>query len=728
MAAIVSDKTLESTPVLEIDDLKVRQFIENRYTLIQELGDGGFAVVWEVIDAEANNDRKAIKFLKSREFQAVQRFRWEFGDLGGFDCDRIVKVEALYPEQKPEEDDDFIDLHFFVMEKVEGKTLEKLIKESVIEANSQKLFFAKSIWQFLFCRYPPLRSRITYVEIGNWLEQITETLEYVHSERIIHCDIKPANIIITANGDIKLIDFGAATRTNGEKYVVEFDSRSQTVIGTSGYAAPEQKDKQVLLASDFYSLGKTILFALTGQIPPLKIDEFKLRFPPEITAFLVRATKEDHTYRYLNAKDIHNAAKDVAIALRRKYGHWNGLRQVVKVLGIAAIAIIGTLGIRATGILQNTELWCYDQMLRMRSAVETDPRLLIVAVKPEDYEWMGGQNISNALLTKTIQNLLPDQPRVIGITTRRDQPDKEGIKEFQKVLTENHNIFGVCVYGYENHKGFVFQPTPITPVGFGNGMQDQDSYHRRQLLFYQDDEDKNCVEPTSFSLLIANHYLHTQHHQGTSIQTGNYKLGSALFQRLEASQGAYQGMQIEGYFDGNFQIMIDYRSPKVAEIVSIREVIAQKLSPDKIRDRIILIGRIDDREDDLLTPYGHLSGTELKAQMISQLITIAENKRSILRPASFILDLYLTSGVALLIAYLSWRSTSRQGQMTILIFSPVTLYHGCFLMLSVQGVWLGFIPFMIAASIAIFVGYVYNKLGYVITGCKWLFQKLSLQR
>ena len=49
--------------MLEIDDLEVGRLVENRYTLIQELGDGGFAVVWEVADVETNNDHKAIKFL-----------------------------------------------------------------------------------------------------------------------------------------------------------------------------------------------------------------------------------------------------------------------------------------------------------------------------------------------------------------------------------------------------------------------------------------------------------------------------------------------------------------------------------------------------------------------------------------------------------------------------------------------------------------------------------------
>jgi CHASE2 domain-containing sensor protein len=719
--------------VLEIDDLEVGLLVENRYTLIQQLGKGGFAVVWEATDAQANGDRKAIRFLYSDKFDDAICFRREFKDISdlndcknNFKCDRIVKVESLYPEEQPRKDDD-IELHFFVMEKVEGKTLEKLIEESVIKPDTQKLSFGKSIWQFLFCRYPPLRSRITYPEIGNWLEQLAEALVVIHP-KIIHCDIKPANIIVKSDGNIKLIDFGAATPTNGD-YPFKFDTKSVTRKYTIGYVAPEQETGQPLLASDFYSLGMTILSALTGQEPKNFNSNWRSQFPPELTDFLVRATNPDHTKRHLDAKALLKEAKQVSRSLRRKYGRWNGLRQVVKVLGIAAIATISTLAMRSTGILQNIELIAYDQMLRMRLPVETDPRLLIVAIKPEDYEWMGGRDISNALLTKTIQNLLPNQPRAIAIATRRDQPGKEGIKEFQKVLTANHNIFGVCVYGDGNNKGYVFQPKPITPIGFGNGMEDQDSYHRRQLLFYQDSEDSNCVEPTSFSLLVASHYLRTQHHQGESIQTGSHKLGSALLQRLESAQGAYQGTQSKEYFDGNFQIMIDYRSPKVAETISIREVIAQKLSPDKIRDRIILIGRIDDKEDDLLTPYGKMSGTELKAQMISQLITAAEfQNKHLLKPASFSLDLYLISGLSLLIAYLSWRSTSYQGQRAILIFAPITLYEGCFLMLSTQGLWLGFVPFIITASIAILIGYGYNRVGYVIMGCKWIFQKLSSQR
>jgi serine/threonine protein kinase len=170
--------------VLEIDDLEAGRLVENRYRLIQQLGDGGFAVVWEVEDTQANGDRKAIKFCRKRNFGAVIRFRNEFWTLNDLNCDRIVKVEALYPEQKPCEDDDFIEQHFFVMEKVEGITLTELIKTSIIEPDNQELSFGKSIWQFLFCRYPPLRSRITYIHITNWLEQLASSFKFKKQQSI----------------------------------------------------------------------------------------------------------------------------------------------------------------------------------------------------------------------------------------------------------------------------------------------------------------------------------------------------------------------------------------------------------------------------------------------------------------------------------------------------------------------------------------------------------------
>ncbi len=714
--------------MLEIDDLEAGITIENRYELIQKLGEGGFAVVWEVADTLANGDRKAIKFLDSQNLLDVKLFRNEFWTLDGLSCDRLVKVQpdSLYPEQEPDEDDDT--LRFFVMEKVEGKTLEKLIEESVIEPDNQKLSFVKSIWQFLFCRYPPLRSRITYVEIGNWLEQIAEALEYIHSEKIIHCDIKPANIIITPNGDIKLIDFGVATQTDGREYAIEFDSRSQTIGWTPNYAAPEQKNKQVLLASDFYSFGLTILSALTGQQPPAEFDESKLRsqFPPELTTFLIRATKDDHTHRYLNAKDMHNAAKNVARSLRRKYWRWNGLRQVVKVLGIAAIATFTIVGIRSTGRLQTLELQAYDQMIGMRPDLGADPRLLIVNMT-NDIEDISDQN-----LVELLPRLLDYQPKAIGIILRRDEKSASTPKSQAKLkqIYKQNNIFGTCEHA--DHDGqkssFPFIPAPIAPLGFGNSLEDywqgnpdNDKSLRRHLLFYKIPLEDECKAKASISLLIAHHYLQNKSkYSNTSDHT--YALEKALFQSLQLGQGAYQDPNMTEF--GNlFQIMLDYRSPNIAEIVPVKHILSGDFSSELVRDRIVLIGRASfDRSigrEPFVTPYSNLkemSSVELKAQMISQLISVAKGERQILKPASFELDLIWMICTASLSGFIGWRVNSWVWPSLVLVILTPTLYMVCFFFFVTQGLWLGSVPIMIVTIVANFGVCVYTRCEYKLMG------------
>ena len=701
--------------MLEIDELKAGITIENRYRLIQQLGDGGFAVVWEVEDIQANCDRKAIKFLKRQDTAATKLFRNEFWTLDSLKCDRIIKVQphSLYPEQEPEEDD--YQLRFFVMEKVEGKTLEQLIEESAIESNNQKLSFIKSIWQFLFCRYPPLRSRITYFQIGNWLEQITEALEYIHSEKIIHCDIKPANIIITPNGDIKLIDFGVATQTNGREYAIEFDSRSQVGGWTPNYAAPEQKNKQVLLASDFYSLGLMILSILTGQQPPPEIDESKLRsqFPPELTAFLVRATQNDHTQRYLNAKDLHIAAIDVARSLRRKYSQWNGLRQVVKVLGTAAIATTCTLLIRAVGMLQTWEFAAYDQMLVMRPNLKQESPILIIAIRDQ-------QNISDRDLATVISNILPDNPSdypsLISVGIKRDENvDHTGQHDLENLFRKNSNIFGSCEYNSENSKGFDFVPKPTTPLGFGNNLfyQSRDEVRRIHLLMYKNIPQDRCTANVSSSLLLANYYLYNSYanlNRAEIISSNEYTFGKAKLHNLEIGQAAYQERG-RNSFNNSFQILLDYHSFEMPQKESFADVLKRKLPAEKVRGKIILIGR-DDRglsnSKDLtqLTPYGAMSAIELRSHMISHLISVAMGERPVLHPANFSLDLFWIIAIATLSGFFCWRIPNSIGKVILIIVLPVALYGGCFLLLLTQGLWLGFIPIAIAstsANVAIFL-------------------------
>lgn len=700
-----------------MEDLYEELVLENRYKLIKQLGKGGFAEVWEVIDLLDNEKSKAIKVFHSQDSERIERFRKEFlnlWDLNDLGCDLIVRVEAIYPKEMLEEDS-FIDRHFFVMEKVEGISLENLITKSFIEidqTNHRKLSFGKSLWQFLFCRYPPLRSQITYREVAHWLEQLTEALQHIHKQKIIHCDIKPANIIITPNGNIKLIDFGASMLTDS-KYPIEFDTQSLTRQYTFGYVAPEQQNGQALFASDFYSLGQTILSTITGQIPPQLAKNWRSQFPTELTDFLLKATNPDHTKRHLNARNLHKEAKLLAQSLRQKYGQWNGLIQVTTVLTIAAIATFGTLFVRSTGSLQTWEFAAYDQMLAMRPIPQRESPILIIAIRDQ-------QNISDRDLANVISNLLPDNPKdhpsLISIGIKRDENvDHTGQNDLENLFKKNPNIFGSCEYNSENSGGFDFVPKPETPLGFGNNLfyQSRDEVRRIHLLMYKNIPQDRCTANVSSSLLLANYYLYNSYanpNRDEIFNTNEYLFGKAKFHNLGFGQAAYQEKGSDP-FKKSFQILLDYHSFELPQKDSFAAALKRKLPPEMVKGKIILIGR-DDRglsnSKDLtqLTPYGTMSAIELRSQMISHLISVARGERPVLHPASFGLDLFLILAIALLSGFFCWRIPNSIGKVVLIIILPVALYIGCYLLLLTQGLWLGFVPMAIASTstnVAIFL-------------------------
>lgn len=721
------------------NDLVEEDILESRYRLIQKLGESRLSVVWEVADLEAKGDRKAIKFCKSHNYESVMALRREFLTIQRLQQDSqngqakyIIQVEKLYPLKKPERDDR-IPLHFFVMEKVTGSTLEDLIlKSAQIDKNSTSLArnLGRSLYQFCFYRYPFLRSHISYLQIANWLEQLTKTLQYLHSQNLIYCDLKPANIMITDDGNIKLIDFGAIKNIEDrDAYQREVATQSAQSAFTVEYAAPEQLLRaQILPKSDFYSLGRTLLFALTG-LHPSKLEElangkqdqnyWRSQFPPELSNFLIKVMDVDPLQRHRDAEDLAREGKFIAKSLRYQFGEWAIFKQMLVVAGVAAIATASTLGLRSTGILQTWELQAYDQIVRMRpDFVDSRKQILIVAIEPQDAEWMQGRSVPNYVLTKAIQNLLFYKSKVIGITIARDQPSTQGISELKQVLQNNKNIFGSCEPNSDKGRGFSFYPKPSTSLGFGSVLVDRDNYNRRQILFdsnHSETVDKFCPEQLSFNLIVANYALQNYSDHKESIKNKTYSLnGSHSLQRLQG-ESIYQGIGVEDEaFDDTFQIMIDYRSlDRIATKVSIRDVVENKISPDLIRDRVVLIGRMDSSEDrPHMTPYGEMFTVELRSQVISQLIDIGKNKRPILSLASLALDFYLACFISVFTSFLSWRFTFWQDKTFAYIYTLISLYACCWLVLSISAIYLGFVPFLIISSLVFCSKFVYTWCGF----------------
>jgi serine/threonine protein kinase len=108
----------------------------------------------------------------------------------------------------------------------------------------------------------------TGAEVEKFLTEMLQLLEYIHSQQLIHCDIKPENIILCqTDRRMVLVDFGAVVDLNLATTVRERADTSSVAVGTPGFAPPEQLANRAVYASDLYALGMTCIYLLTGKEP-----------------------------------------------------------------------------------------------------------------------------------------------------------------------------------------------------------------------------------------------------------------------------------------------------------------------------------------------------------------------------------------------------------------------------------------------------------------------------
>ncbi len=142
-----------------------------------------------------------------------------------------------------------------------------------------------------------------------WLKQITQVLIYLHNRKypIFYRDMKPDNVMIQGDGNIKVLDFGISVVIKTEGQVIE------KALGTRGYAAPEQSKKGMVcdLRSDIYALGKTMYYMLTGinpsQVPKEKlkpIREIDSSISPGLELVVNKCVREDPNERYQSCEEL----------------------------------------------------------------------------------------------------------------------------------------------------------------------------------------------------------------------------------------------------------------------------------------------------------------------------------------------------------------------------------------------------------------------------------------
>ena len=218
--------------------------IQGRYRVMRLLSDkSGFGKIYEASEGRTPKILKVLKENLNSDAKAVELFKQEAEVLGQLPHPGIPDVDGYFPYQSRTG----IPLHCIVMEKIEGSNLEEWMEARGNQPISEQQAIA-------------------------WLKQLAVLLKLVHDKQYLHRDIKPSNVMLRPDGQLVLIDFGTArevTRT----YLAKIGSgQGITAIVSSGYTAPEQANGEARAQSDFYSLGRTFVFLLTGRYPNTMYD------------------------------------------------------------------------------------------------------------------------------------------------------------------------------------------------------------------------------------------------------------------------------------------------------------------------------------------------------------------------------------------------------------------------------------------------------------------------
>ncbi len=265
--------------------LKARQRL-GKYRIERRLGEGGFAFVYQAMDT-IEGVRVALKIPRSNLVtpEVLQDFRNE------------VRLTAKldHPNILPLKDASFIGEHFVITFLLGEKTLADRI-----------------------------RRRLALTTALDFTEQMLQAVAYAHRMKVIHCDIKPENLILFANNRLRLADFGIAR--------VAQRTIKGSGSGSVGYMAPEQAMGRPSLKSDVFSLGLIICRLLSGQWPewpfnwpPPGYSQLRRKAHPDLIAFLKRAIEPNPRHRFRDAEHMLNVfhrlrSRAERFAVQRKSG------------------------------------------------------------------------------------------------------------------------------------------------------------------------------------------------------------------------------------------------------------------------------------------------------------------------------------------------------------------------------------------------------------------------
>ena len=270
---------------------QVAPLLNNRYRLLAVVASGGMATVYKAQDTLLSRI-VAVKTLRDRYAQDpifVQRFREEAQAAANLNHPNIVTIYDVGKDMI-----NGVPRHYIVMEYVEGHDLKQAIRERSLSA-----------------------SPFGIAEAVDIARQVAEGVGFAHRRGLVHCDLKPQNVILTPEGRAKVTDFGIA-----RAYTSMVAEKAETVWGSPQYYAPEQATgNPPTPASDVYSIGVVLYEMLAGRLPfegkdarelarqhlnvePAELTSLNPSVPLQLEAIVRRVLSKDPANRYRDADQL----------------------------------------------------------------------------------------------------------------------------------------------------------------------------------------------------------------------------------------------------------------------------------------------------------------------------------------------------------------------------------------------------------------------------------------
>jgi formylglycine-generating enzyme required for sulfatase activity/dienelactone hydrolase len=359
----------------------VQSRIASRYTILSTIGEGGMGVVHEAEDSRLHR-RVAIKLLRPDALgdpERQRRFRFEARAASALNHPNIVTIHDI---DSGEEGD------FIVMELVAGTPLNRLIPQGGM----------------------PIDKAVAVAR------QIAGALAAAHASGIVHRDLKPANVIVSSEGQVKVVDFGLAKRVSAPGDATRAGTMTNpatgagTIVGTDAYMSPEQALGQPTAArSDVFSFGITLYQMLTGRLPFDTDSRFgtlealvrrdatpprsvRSAIPADLDRFVMKALQKDPAKRFGAGDELLSAIQAIentSATPPRRSRAW---------LSAAAVAALG-LGV-AGGV------WFTTRAARDRAAVDA-------ALQDIDRLTTTGKYYAAVRVARRIARAYPSNPRAV---------------------------------------------------------------------------------------------------------------------------------------------------------------------------------------------------------------------------------------------------------------------------------------------------------------------------